>query len=144
MRFLLAALVMIWALPVLAGDETPQRLWQEPPGVRTMEPKAPGEAPPMGKYVLGFEPQVAVTGEPPMTIDAPFVMKVKEKWPNCDVDRVCGSLVYLDCGSAMDGPAYYINGKNFEILATCGGACMNPDEPCDCPPAAWKQCTQVP
>jgi hypothetical protein len=143
-RVLLAIVFMALPVVAMAGDDLPKRLWEEPPGVRTMETRAPDEAKPTGNFVLGFEPQAEVTGEAPMTIDAPFVMKVKEKWPNCDVDRVCGNLVYLDCGSAMDGPAYYINGKTFEVLSTCGGVCMNPDEPCDCPPAAWKKCTQTP
>jgi hypothetical protein len=142
---LLVFLVLGVLVPAIAmaGDNLPQRMWSEQPGVRTLEtaPPVPGAgssaAKPTGNFVLGFQPGVVVTGEKPIEVTAAFVMKVREKWPNCELERVCGSLIYVDCHSEVDGPAYYADGKTLDVIATCGGACMNVDKPCDCPPTAW-------
>lgn len=64
----------------------------------------------------------------------------------CDDVVVCGDLGKLDCGSAVDGPLYYFNLLNEEIISECGGICFasGPDqqEICEtmCPPKEWS-CT---
>ncbi len=68
-----------------------------------------------------------------------------KKSPSCKYIEVCGELVKMDCNSALDGPIYYFNNIDGEILMICGGACMipNPDEPLsckECPLQAWQQC----
>jgi hypothetical protein len=140
LRRVVAVLALLSAAAVLtnarADDGTPKRLFARPEGVVTTAPVKPGTAAPTGDFTLGYQPAVKVTGAPPINADAAFVMKVRDKWPNCDLQRVCGDLAYVDCGSAVDGPAYYINAA-LDVVATCGGACMNPAEPCNCPPDGW-------
>ena len=52
-------------------------------------------------------------------------------------------IIYLDCGAAVDGPAYYFDEASGALISTCGGACMTPDpeqqEICRtlCPPPGW-------
>jgi len=52
-------------------------------------------------------------------------------------------IIYLDCGSAVDGPSYYFDEISGALISTCGGACMAPDpdqeEICKtlCPPPGW-------
>jgi hypothetical protein len=57
----------------------------------------------------------------------------------CKFLQACGELILIDCNSAADGPAYYIDPKAPKVVATCGGACMGgcsgcppPDWTCDC------------
>ena len=144
MRCGLVAILVTLLLPfsAMAADDLPKRLWEEPPGVRTLETRAPDEEKPTGNFVMGFQPQVEVTGTVTAPASPEFVMKVRDKWPNCDLSRLCGNYAYVDCGSAMDGPAYYIDSKTLDIIAECGGACMNPDQPCNCPPKEWT-CNQT-
>jgi len=53
----------------------------------------------------------------------------------CTLAQQCGELIFVDCNSAADGPAYYINQETSTLLATCGGACMRG---CSrCPPPEW-------
>jgi ankyrin repeat protein len=47
----------------------------------------------------------------------------------------CGDLVLVDCNSAADGPAYYLDQEASKLLATCGGACMGGCK--NCPPVEW-------
>jgi hypothetical protein len=54
---------------------------------------------------------------------------------NCKLIQACGDLLLVDCNSAADGPAYYIDQSVPEILATCGGACMAGCK--NCPPKEW-------
>lgn len=54
---------------------------------------------------------------------------------NCRFIQECGALILVDCNSAADGPAYYINQKTEDLLATCGGACMRGCK--GCPPKEW-------
>jgi hypothetical protein len=68
--------------------------------------------------------------------------EVKEKYgQRCEIIDTCGDIIHVDCMSAADGPAYYIQGE--EILMNCGGACMmgagEPDsKQCEqCPPKEW-------
>jgi hypothetical protein len=54
----------------------------------------------------------------------------------CKLAQECGALIYVDCNSAADGPAYYIDQQASKLLATCGGACMRGCT--GCPPPEWK------
>jgi hypothetical protein len=56
----------------------------------------------------------------------------------CKLVQQCGEMIYIDCNSAADGPAYYINQASAQLLATCGGACMRGCT--NCPPKEWA-CT---
>ncbi len=53
----------------------------------------------------------------------------------CKFIQECGDVILVDCNSAADGPAYYINQKTLKLIATCGGACMKGCT--DCPPKEW-------
>lgn len=94
----------------------------------------------------GVKPKpVAVAREPlckrsPLTADqAHLLEQLALSRIGCQFVQECGDLLLVDCDSAADGPAYYVNQKTVEILATCGGACM---KGCTgCPPKEWKcQC----
>ena len=54
----------------------------------------------------------------------------------CRLAQQCGALIFVDCNSAADGPAYYIDEEASKLLATCGGACMRGCT--NCPPPEWK------
>lgn len=68
---------------------------------------------------------------------------VKEHYPNCSAPVLCGDLAYVDCGSAVDGPSYYLEKKTGKRISACGGACWIPQgeqvEVCKtlCPPKQW-------
>lgn len=90
-----------------------------------------------GSLLTGCDHSEEAGGE--IDLDA-FVAK---NYPNCSKAVVCGNLAYVDCHSAVDGPAYYLNGKTGTRISTCGGACMLPDSAqavvCRtlCPPKEW-------
>jgi len=54
----------------------------------------------------------------------------------CKLAQQCEELIFVDCNSAADGPAYYIDPRTPKLLATCGGACMRGCT--NCPPPEWK------
>jgi len=54
----------------------------------------------------------------------------------CKIAEQCDAMVYVDCGAAVDGPAYYLD-KNNEVIGTGGGLCMNE---CSGAPDEWKEC----
>jgi hypothetical protein len=54
---------------------------------------------------------------------------------SCKFIQECGDQMLIDCNSAADGPAYYIDRRASKVLATCGGACMRGCT--GCPPAGW-------
>jgi hypothetical protein len=54
----------------------------------------------------------------------------------CSLAQQCGELILVDCNSAADGPAYYIDQQASKLLATCGGACMHGCT--NCPPPEWN------
>ena len=54
---------------------------------------------------------------------------------SCRFIQECGDVVLIDCNSAADGPAYYIDRRAAKLLATCGGACMRGCT--GCPPPTW-------
>ena len=54
---------------------------------------------------------------------------------SCKLVQECGELALIDCNSAADGPAYYVDQKAKRLLATCGGACMHGCT--GCPPKEW-------
>ena len=54
----------------------------------------------------------------------------------CKFIQECGGMILVDCDSAADGPAYYIDTATSKAVATCGGACMAGCT--DCPPAGWS------
>jgi hypothetical protein len=59
---------------------------------------------------------------------------------SCSPPRYCGTLGYVDCGSAADGPAYYFQRNSGKIVGYCGGYCMaDPKGTCakTCPPPEW-------
>ena len=43
---------------------------------------------------------------------------------DCQVERTCGELAFVNCGQEVDGPAYYVNLKLSRVLEICGGACL--------------------
>ena len=55
---------------------------------------------------------------------------------SCKFLQQCGDTLLIDCNSAADGPAYYIDQKAGKILSTCGGACMRGCK--NCPPPEWS------
>ena len=58
---------------------------------------------------------------------------------SCKFIQACGDVILVDCNSAADGPAYYIDRRSSRLLARCGGACMGGCV--GCPPQAWRcQC----
>jgi hypothetical protein len=74
---------------------------------------------------------VAIPGEPPKK-DSEIGKLAK----SCKLVRYCGKLGYVDCGSAVDGPAYYFERSSGRVLGYCGGYCMG--GPCtNCSPAGW-------
>lgn len=54
---------------------------------------------------------------------------------SCKFLQECGDTMLIDCNSAADGPAYYIDRRASKVLATCGGACMRGCT--GCPPTTW-------
>jgi hypothetical protein len=64
-------------------------------------------------------------------------VQIKMKYgPECTITRTCDDMVYVDCGAAVDGPAYYLD-KNLEIIGTSGGFCM---AGCTGAPKEWTIC----
>ena len=60
---------------------------------------------------------------------------VKDRYgEGCTIAATCGDLMYVDCGAATDGPAYYVDRSTRTQISECGG--LRPPPP-DCPPAAW-------
>ena len=60
----------------------------------------------------------------------------KSYGPNCRIESTCGNIVGVDCGSAADGPYYYVDKDSGETISRCGGYCM--DGTCtNCPPKEW-------
>jgi hypothetical protein len=54
---------------------------------------------------------------------------------HCRLAQECGDLILVDCNSAADGPAYYLDQRASKLLATCGGACVRGCT--GCPPPEW-------
>jgi ankyrin repeat protein len=54
---------------------------------------------------------------------------------DCKFRVQCGDTLLIDCNSAADGPAFYIDQRAGKVLSTCGGACMLGCK--DCPPPGW-------
>jgi hypothetical protein len=76
-----------------------------------------------------------VPGDPP-----PPDTEIGKLAKNCSRPRVCGGLAYVDCGSAVDGPAYYYERASGKVVGFCGGYCMADFEgKCakTCPPPEW-------
>lgn len=138
-RFLCLVLAMIILLPSLAvaDDDLPKRLFAEPSGtVRTGADEKAAKDRQSADFVLGFRPSVTMTL--PTKTDAAYLARVKEKWPDCQMTNICGNIGYVDCNSAADGSAYYVDARTLETISTCGGACMSPIAPCEnCPPKGW-------
>jgi hypothetical protein len=55
----------------------------------------------------------------------------------CRLAGVCGELTAVDCGAAVDGPLYYVNNYDGEIVGKCGGYCMGQNCEGKCPPPEW-------
>ena len=64
-------------------------------------------------------------------------VQIKIKYgSDCTGVRTCDDMIYVDCGAAVDGPAYYLD-KNLEIIGTAGGLCM---AGCTGAPKEWTIC----
>jgi hypothetical protein len=58
----------------------------------------------------------------------------------CSAPLYCGDVGYLDCGAAVDGPAFYFNRRDGRVTGHCGGSCMTDSTGrCrrECPPPQW-------
>jgi hypothetical protein len=53
---------------------------------------------------------------------------------DCEEVAACGDLVYVDCNSAVDGPAFYFNRVSSQLISKCGGWTPRDEA---CPPPAW-------
>lgn len=110
----------------------------------------PAKTPPVAPQ---GEPPVTPETEPPPSSDTPtasmepaadhpeLAERVLEKFADnsrCELLGVCGELAIVDCGSAVDGPLYYVQRDDLSTVSTCGGACMSPDGCTNCPPAQWQ------
>ena len=73
---------------------------------------------------------------------------IEKRYPGCAAPVYCGDMVRVDCGAAVDGPLYFLDGKSGEEISACGGACWAPEsvlreegrlEACRtlCPPPEW-------
>jgi len=66
--------------------------------------------------------------------------EIGQRAKSCSAPLMCGKLGFVDCGQAMDLPAYYFVRKTGKIVSICGGACMrDPTGRCrkSCPPPEW-------
>ncbi len=64
--------------------------------------------------------------------------KIKTKYgTNCKITDRCDGMLYVDCNSAADGPAYFLD-KDLNVIGTSGGLCMGGN--CTGAPDAWKIC----
>lgn len=88
---------------------------------------------------------VANDGVEKETISVVSDESVKAKFGNrCGIVSTCGDMTYIDCMSAADGPAYYVQGDDMDVMMTCGGACMMGageagSKQCEeCPPKEWS------
>lgn len=86
--------------------------------------------------VMGMMPLAAMADDLPS--------RIKETMgEECILQSECGGLVYVDCGSMADGPAYYLKKDTLEKIMVCGGACMAPAQSLSgiqctqCPPKEW-------
>ncbi len=74
-----------------------------------------------------------------LNINTTKVINPKDYGSNCELVSRCNDIVSIDCGSNVDGPFYYVNSSNGEILEYCGRYCMtDSEEHCqNCPPREW-------
>jgi hypothetical protein len=95
----------------------------------------------------GLKPPAVPTPTPPACSPRPLRadesslltrLGIQDEARQCKFLQACGDLLLVDCNSAADGPAYYLDGKAEKVLSTCGGACMRGCT--NCPPEAWT-CT---
>lgn len=88
--------------------------------------------------------QMPSAAKPPVQTAGDAIVKKFGK--NCKQAGSCGDLVYVDCNSAADGPAYYAQKDTLNIVMRCGGFCMsatsnNAQGYCnECPPKEWTAC----
>ncbi len=61
----------------------------------------------------------------------------KKYGQNCRIEKVCFNLIGVDCGSSTDGPYYYIDRRNEEIISSCGGERRISNIQQKCPPEEW-------
>jgi hypothetical protein len=65
------------------------------------------------------------------------MIQIKTKYGyGCSIVETCDDMVYIDCGAAVDGPAYYLD-KNLEFIGPSGGLCM---QGCTGSPKEWDIC----
>ena len=66
------------------------------------------------------------------------IMVKKKYGSECTITERCDDMIYIDCGAAVDGPAYYLDSA-LEVIGTSGGLCMRG---CTGAPDVWKQCVK--
>jgi hypothetical protein len=84
-----------------------------------------------GLLLLGGCGYVAVPGEPLRENS-----EVGRLAKSCPKVRYCGKIGYVDCGAAVDGPAYYFDRRSGRVAGYCGGHCMG-GQCVNCPPPGW-------
>lgn len=63
--------------------------------------------------------------------------EIKEKFgQDCVIKQTCDDMMFVDCDSAEDGPAYFLD-KNLQVIGTSGGFCMTK---CSGAPQRWVDC----
>ncbi len=89
----------------------------------------------MKKPLISFVLTVVIVAG--VTVTNYQAIQIKKKFGmGCEVVHTCDEMFYVDCGAAVDGPAYYL-GKDLEVIGTSGGLCM---QECTGAPEKWKIC----
>lgn len=114
----------------------------EPPPATPATPPTPAET------ATPTEHPIVKAPEDDGAIPSDVAQALAKRYPGppdgmCSPPVVCGELVKIDCGAAVDGPLHYLRRKTGDEVSLCGGACMHPMgkqvEVCKtmCPPPAW-------
>jgi hypothetical protein len=68
------------------------------------------------------------------------VSKIKEKFgQECKITDHCDDMIFVDCNSPADGPAYYLD-KDLNVIGESGGLCMGGH--CSGAPKEWLSCKE--
>lgn len=54
----------------------------------------------------------------------------------CRIASSCADMLYVDCNSAADGPAYYVKKADGKAVSKCGGIRLDTERG-NCPPPEW-------
>ncbi len=88
------------------------------------------------KAIIGILSLLVVLSVTYAAIGSTVQVKVKYG-QNCEIEERCADMMYVDCGAATDGPAYFLDGA-FEVIGTSGGLCMMGN--CSGAPEEWERC----